>query len=147
VQPLTPMLPPSPEAVTEGAKAFVQLNCYKCHGRDGRGAKQSDVGKDDWGRTAFAADLTTGMLHGGRRPIDIYRRIYSGVNATPMPAFGNPDSSRNETPAERSDTIWRLTQFVTSIVDGQPLPTDVIDAAIAEQLQANPTAGDNAGGN
>ena len=27
------------------------------------------------------------MFHGGNRPIDIYRRIYSGINGTPMPSF------------------------------------------------------------
>jgi mono/diheme cytochrome c family protein len=138
VRPLTPELPHSPESVAAGAKAFVQLSCYKCHGRDGRGNKESNVGKDDWGRIAFAADLTTGTLHGGRRPLDIYRRIYAGINSTPMPAFSQPDTVKGETEQQRSDTIWHLTHFVTSIVEGQPLPLDVIDAEIAEQLKNLP---------
>lgn len=136
VRPLTPEPANTPASVEAGARAFVQLSCYKCHGRDGRGNKEFNVGKDDWGRTAFAADLTTGMLHGGRRPVDIYRRIYSGINGTPMPGFDQPDTVKGETPAQRSDTIWNLTHFVTSIVEGKPLPLDVIDAEIQEQLKA-----------
>lgn len=135
VRPLTPQTASTDESIAAGAKAFVELNCHKCHGRDGRGNRTLDVGKDDWGRTAYAADLTTGTLHGGRRPVDIYRRIYAGINGTPMPAFAEPDSSRDETETQRSETIWNLVHFVTSIVEGKPLPQDVIDAAIQEQLK------------
>lgn len=141
VRPLTREITSSPETVAAGAKAFVQLNCYKCHGRDGQGNKTINVGKDDWGRIAFAADLTTGTLHGGGRPLDIYRRIYSGINGTPMPAFNQPDSGKGETAEQRSDTIWHLTHFITAVAKGEPLPLDVIDAEIREQLKAqNATA-------
>lgn len=139
VRPLTPQPQYTQESIDAGAKAFVQLNCYKCHGRDGRGNKQFDVGKDDWGRTAYAADLTTGMLHGGRRPVDIYRRIYSGINATPMPAFAQPDAGKGETETQRSETIWHLAHFITSIVEGKRLPVDIIDAEIKEQIQKQPS--------
>jgi hypothetical protein len=98
------------------------------------------VGKDDWGRIAYAADLTTGMLHGGRRPIDIYRRIYSGINGTPMPAFAQPDSGKGETEAQRSETIWHLVHFVTSIVEGRPLPLAVLDEEIERLRQQGPPA-------
>jgi mono/diheme cytochrome c family protein len=138
VRPRTPEPQYTQESIDAGAKAFVQLNCYKCHGRDGHGNKTLNVGKDDWGRIAYAADLTTGMLHGGRRPVDIYRRIYSGINATPMPAFAQPDSGKGETETQRSETIWNLTHFVTSIVEGKPLPAEIIDAAIKEQIKNQP---------
>jgi mono/diheme cytochrome c family protein len=138
VRPRTPEPQYTQESIDAGAKAFVELNCYKCHGRDGRGNKTFNVGKDDWGRVAYAADLTTGMLHGGRRPVDIYRRIYSGINATPMPAFAQPDSGKGETETQRSETIWNLTHFVTSIVEGKPLPAEIIDAAIKEQIKNQP---------
>jgi mono/diheme cytochrome c family protein len=140
VRPLTPQPQYTQESIDAGAKAFVQLNCYKCHGRDGRGNKQFDVGKDDWGRIAYAADLTTGMLHGGRRPIDIYRRIYSGINATPMPAFAQPDSGKGETETQRSETIWHLAHFITSVVEGKPLPAEIIDGEIREQIKNQPNS-------
>lgn len=140
VQPLTAPTPNSPESIEAGARAFVQLNCFKCHGPDGRGNKAQDVGKDDWGRVAYAADLTAGTLHGGRRPVDIYRRIYSGINGTPMPAFAQPDTGKGETEQQRSETIWNLTHFITSVVEGRPLPTEIIDAEIKELLKNQPAA-------
>jgi mono/diheme cytochrome c family protein len=140
VRPLTPQPPYDESSIDAGARAFVRLNCYKCHGRDGRGNKTLDVGKDDWGRVAYAADLTTGMLHGGRRPIDIYRRIYSGINGTPMPAFAQPDAAQGETETQRSETIWHLVHFVTSIVEGRPLPLAVLDEEIERQRQQQPAA-------
>ena len=138
VIPITAQPARNDESVRLGAKAFVELNCFKCHGKDGRGNKQFDVGKDDWGRTAYAADLTTGMLHGGRRPLDIYRRICSGINATPMPSFKEPDSTKNETPEQRSETIWHMVHFVMSIVEGRELPMDVIE----ETIKTLPKPGD-----
>jgi mono/diheme cytochrome c family protein len=139
VRPLTPEPQNTQESIDAGARAFVQLSCFKCHGRDGRGNKTLDVGKDDWGRIAYAADLTTGMLHGGRRPIDIYRRIHSGINATPMPAFAQPDSGKGETVTQRSETIWHLVHFITSVVDGKPLPESIIDEEIKRLPSSQPT--------
>lgn len=135
VLPLTPATRFSPESLERGARAFVELSCFKCHGKDGRGNKTADVGKDDWGRIAYAADLTTGTLHGGRRPIDIYRRIYSGINGTPMPAFNQPDAAKGETELQRSEKIWDLVHFITSIVEGRELPSELIDAAVKVQLE------------
>lgn len=79
----------TPESVAAGAEIFQKRECFKCHGRDGRGglAGGIDAGKDAWGFTDPAADLTSGMLHGGQSPLDVYRRIYGGINGLPMPGF------------------------------------------------------------
>jgi hypothetical protein len=74
---------------------------------DGRGglAGNIEIGKDSWGHDAAAADLTSGMFRGGGRPIDLYRRIYSGINGTPMPSFSQAFSNE-------PDNIWYLVHFV-----------------------------------
>ncbi|MCR9117391.1 MAG: cytochrome c, partial [bacterium] len=94
------------ETILAGRKAFLSKGCSQCHGTDFRGqtewlshefiaaqeakpdGERIKINYDDWGDPAPAADLTAGSLHGGRRPIDIYRRIYTGINGTPMPSFG-----------------------------------------------------------
>ncbi|MFO0914307.1 MAG: c-type cytochrome [Pirellulales bacterium] len=108
---LTQRPPYTDESILKGREAFLARGCAKCHGNDGKGTKQ-DVGKDDWGHTAFAADLSSGLLHGGRRPIDIYRRIYAGINGTPMPAFG-------EAVADDPDVAWHLAHYIMSIVENR----------------------------
>jgi mono/diheme cytochrome c family protein len=122
VRAVTVMPPQTEETINQGAVAFAQMNCVKCHNRDARGSKTADVGYDNWGRIAFPADLTMGTLHGGRRPIDIYRRIYSGINGTPMPGSGEPDSNSGETNEQRSDKIWHLVHFVTTVIENNQIP-------------------------
>ena len=133
VQPVTQMPHVTPESIEAGRQAFMGRECWKCHGRDGRGqttwlnkeflaaleklpeAEREQLNHDDWGEIAPAADLSAGMLHGGRRPIDVYRRIYAGINGTPMPAFSVAF-------AEEPDTIWNLVHFVLNVVETGRFP-------------------------
>lgn len=107
VMPQTPMPQFSEETVAKGQELFMKQACNKCHGSNGRGGSLGgvEIGMDSWGQKAAAADLTSGMFRGGGRPIDIYRRIYSGINGTPMPAF-------NEVFAKEPDDIWYLVHFI-----------------------------------
>lgn len=94
--------------VKRGKEAFLTKGCSKCHGDDGRGQTPDNLAgnlKDAWGHPTRAADLTSGMLHGGPRPIDIYRRIFNGINGTPMPGFSSALQSEPE-------TIWDLVAYV-----------------------------------
>lgn len=112
IEPLSKMPAYTPETVAAGAEIFQKRECYKCHGRDGRGglAGGIDAGKDAWGFTDPAADLTSGMLHGGQRPLDVYRRIYGGINGSPMPAF-------KDALAAEPDMIWQLTHYILHLAD------------------------------
>lgn len=109
VMPVSVMPPMTEISIREGHEIFLNKGCNKCHGRFGRGGSMGnvEVGKDAWGNKAAAADLTSGMFHGGDRPIDLYRRIYSGINGTPMPGFST-------TFADNPDDIWRLVHFIKS---------------------------------
>lgn len=112
VSPLTPQPRFTEEHVARGKKAFLSQGCSKCHGEDGRGQAQDEKWTDGWGHATRAADITSGMLHGGDRPLDIYRRIYNGINGTPMPSF----SSVFE---KEPDTIWDLVAFVLATSNGR----------------------------
>lgn len=110
VLPATPMPPMSTESVAKGHALYLQQACNKCHGIDGRGGLTGniEVGKDAWGNVAAAADLTSGMYRGGSRPLDIYRRIASGINGTPMPSFAQAYASE-------PDNIWHLVHFIRDL--------------------------------
>jgi len=140
VRPLTANPPRTEETVQAGAVAFAEFACVRCHGPDARGSKSADVGQDAWGRTAYPANLALGMLHGGRRPVDIYRRISSGINGTPMPASKDPNTATGETPEQRSDRIWHLVHFVTAVIEGNRVPPDCQEL-ILDVLQQQAVSG------
>ncbi len=108
----TKMPPITDESIAAGAAIFQKRECFKCHGKDGRGglAGGIEVGNDAWGQKDPAADLTSGMLHGGQSPLDIYRRISSGINGTPMPAFKDSFASEPE-------SMWQLTHYILSMAN------------------------------
>jgi mono/diheme cytochrome c family protein len=135
IRPVTVDPPRTPETIQKGAVAFAEFSCVKCHGPNARGSKSADVGQDIWGRTAYPANLAMGMLHGGRRPIDIYRRIYSGINGTPMPSSKDPNTAIGETPEQRSDRIWHLVHFITAVIENDGVPDDA-QQAIDDTLRA-----------
>src|SRR5262249_10497456 len=67
---------------TPNAKGF---NCVSCHVNFGR---QSMFKWDSWGTLVRPNNLTNGIYRGGRRPIDLYYRIHSGINGSNMTPFG-----------------------------------------------------------
>ena len=73
--------------------------------------------KDDWGDEIVPRDLTRGIYRFGRRPIDIYRRIYSGINGTPMPEHIGMqiEDQDGESRPLNEDDVWALVHFVQSM--------------------------------
>jgi mono/diheme cytochrome c family protein len=139
-------------SISKGRAAFLSRGCSKCHGEEGNGqtewlssefhaaeaakpeADRAQINFDVWGQPAPAADLTARMLHGGRRPLDIYRRIHTGISGTPMPAFGDALAAEPE-------TIWNLVHYVLSIVEGRQPKQDATAAApVAEEPAEESTA-------
>ncbi|WP_233578856.1 c-type cytochrome [Tautonia sociabilis] len=62
---------------------------------------------DDWGDPLRPADLNRGVYKGGRRPIDLYWRIATGITGTPMPA--------HVTTLRDPDDLWHLVNFVLAL--------------------------------
>ncbi|MCB9903428.1 MAG: c-type cytochrome [Planctomycetes bacterium] len=69
---------------------------------------------DDWGHTIVPRNLEEGVFRFGRRPIDIYRRIYAGINGTPMPAIGESKDAEGN-PLLSDEDMWALVHFVRSL--------------------------------
>lgn len=108
IHPLSVEPPYTWESIQKGKELFSGTGgvCFKCHDRDGSARKLLEVGKDPWGHEGKAADLTSGMFHGGMTSLDIYRRIYGGVK--PMPAFAGAYG-------KDPDSLWHLVHYVQYI--------------------------------
>jgi hypothetical protein len=91
--------------------------------------RQAAFKYDYWGTVVRPADVTTGVFRGGRRPIDLFWRIHSGINGTGMTAFGkqNPGQQSGMSSAQ----IWDLVNFL------EVLPYPAMRKAFGIKLEAD----------
>ncbi|HLZ09114.1 MAG TPA: cytochrome c, partial [Chloroflexota bacterium] len=154
VTPKSPRTPDTADSRERGRKLFHSdtAKCAQCHGPAGKGdgpqtedyqvilgtnKKRTVPGLfDDWGNPIKPRDLTSGIYRGGRRPVDIYRRIYSGIKGTPMPPFGT---------ALKDEEIWDLVNYAMSLPYGTGSePPELRQSKIASAVETPPVGG---GGN
>ena len=112
---------PSLTSIENGRILYLgkDAQCASCHGDGGKGdgfqtrqlQKRREGGDftvpglhDDWYNPLKPRDLTSDIYRGGRRPIDIFRRIYVGIKGTPMPAFGGKSLTDQQ--------IWDVVNYV-----------------------------------
>lgn len=113
---------PTPAAIALGARLYGDTrkgNCAACHGPEGRGDgpvafKLDDRGRrvsayqDAWGFDILPRNLRRDPCRGGRRPIDLYRRIYAGIQGGPMPAMSSLLSG---------EEIWALVHYTRQLAE------------------------------
>ncbi len=99
----------------EVGKESGPASCRSCHLDYGRQAKYR---YDTWGTLVRPSNLTLGVYRGGRRPVDLYYRLHSGINGSGMPAFAA---------ALKTPQLWDLLNFVQAL----PHPALRTKAAIA----------------
>jgi mono/diheme cytochrome c family protein len=142
VAPLTFSSPPgggtSAAALKQGRLFYDSIGCGKCHGDQGRGdGASAPTLKDDAGFPIFAADLHQNWLfRGGSSSEEIYRRLRTGLDGTPMPSFSDLIDQKFLTDEE----LWRLAQYVRSLAPADPPEVrDVVHAAqIAGAVPVSP---------
>jgi DMSO reductase family type II enzyme heme b subunit len=125
------------DAIASGKLFYDSIGCYKCHGAAGRGdGKSAPTLKDDNGLPMFAADLTMGWLfNGGYTPEEIYKRLRTGLDGTPMPSFSDLLDQKFLT----EEQLKNVAQYVASLTPAAPEIRDVIRAAqVAGALPATP---------
>jgi mono/diheme cytochrome c family protein len=94
--------------------AAKNANCVSCHTDFGRQAK---FRFDEWGTLARPNNFPAGVFRGGRRPVDLYYRIHSGINGSGMANFGS---------VLKTEEIWDLVNFVSAL----PYPAMLKEAGV-----------------
>ncbi len=115
--------PSTPDAIAKGQQWYVDAECFKCHGDRGAadGPSAKDL-KDEDKRPIKPRDLTQGIYRGGGERTDIYARLVTGMDGTPMPSYGD---------SIEGPDMWALTDYVVSLrapAAPKPRPADPIVA-------------------
>ncbi|HLZ46765.1 MAG TPA: c-type cytochrome [Gemmatimonadales bacterium] len=119
----------SADAVKVGRQFYDSIGCRKCHGDQGRGdGPSAPTLKDDAGHPMFAADLHQNWrFRGGGTVEDIYHRLRTGLDGTPMPSFSDLIDQKFLT----DEQLWRVAQYVRSLSPAEsPVVRDVIHAPL-----------------
>ncbi len=102
-----PEPPVTPEELKRGAELYVKVGCDQCHGKTGKGdGKKPEEMLDNWGQPLHPRSFEVGVYKGGNKPEDIYMRILTGLDGTPMTGFWKEVM----TPEER----WAIAHYVLS---------------------------------
>ena len=84
------------------------MNCWSCHGKEGRGNGPSALTlTDNKGYPILPFDLTSGMhFKCGDSSRGIFRDLITGLDGTPMASFSD---------ALKPDQVWDLVHFIESL--------------------------------
>ena len=105
-------IPPEPPASTEsiqrGAALFQSMNCWSCHGKEGRGNGPSAITlTDSEGYPIMPFDFTSGLhFKCGDSDEAIFRDLLTGLDGTPMPSFAD---------AMKPDQMWDVVHYIHSL--------------------------------
>lgn len=123
-------IPPEPavtaDRIKAGRETFKKVECWKCHGVEGRAnGPSAETLTDDQGRPIKPFNFHDGTrFKCGSTDQDLYRIFMTGLDGTPMPSFAD-----NLKP----DEAWDLVMYLRSL---QPMNTP--EKAIAKQLGLKP---------
>lgn len=108
---IPPEPPSSPESIKRGADLFQSMNCWSCHGKDGRGYGPSAATlTDSKGYPIAPFDFTSGTrFKCGDSDQEMFRDLVTGLDGTPMPSFETA-----MTPDQRWDVVHYIRSLHTS---------------------------------
>ena len=106
--PIPPEPPETPEAIARGKQLYKKLECWKCHGQQGRGdGPSAPTLTDSKERPIVPYDFTTGeRFKCGQSNQDLYRIFMTGLDGTPMPSYLEDI---------KPDQAWDLVHFLRTL--------------------------------
>jgi mono/diheme cytochrome c family protein len=112
---IPPEPPKSADSIKRGAELYQSMNCWSCHGKDGRGHGPSAATlTDNKGNPIAPFDFTSGTkFKCGDSDRDMFRDLVTGLDGTPMPSFVN---------AMTADQRWDVVHYIRTFASSKPQP-------------------------
>ena len=103
--PIPAETPDTAESVERGHALFEKMNCWSCHGKQGRGNGPSSIGlTDSKGFPITPFDFTgASKFKCGETNQELYRVLVTGLDGTPMPSFSD---------ALDANQLWDIVHYV-----------------------------------
>jgi len=102
--PVTPA-PPFDQASIDRGRQLYEAQCVACHGAGGMGDGVSSFHlRDGTDALILPRDFTTGIFRAGSTPRDVFLRLRTGLNGTPMPSISGSD-----------EDLWHIVHFILSL--------------------------------
>ncbi len=121
----------SPELIERGKKLFQEVKCFECHGQKGRGDTMKEL-KDEWSHIVFPRNLThTWEYRRGSALEDIFERVSTGIDGTPMPSFKDAPFSLSD------EDRWALAHYVRTLQLQRKTGLSLL-AKLVEKLPSDP---------
>jgi DMSO reductase family type II enzyme heme b subunit len=128
------------DGLAEGRRFYDEIECWRCHGQQGRGdGVSAPTQTDDDDMPIRPADLSAPWrFNGGHTVEDIFVRLLTGMDGTPMPSFADLIESGFMT----EEQLWNVAQYVRSL-GPERLPR-VREVVRAHRVESLPTSVDDA---
>jgi mono/diheme cytochrome c family protein len=103
------------ESIKRGSTLFQKLECWKCHGQEGRGdGPSASTLTDSNDQPIRPFNFTTSNRSKcGRTNADLYRIFMTGVDGTPMPSFAD---------VVKPEEAWDLVHYLRTLQVNNPSP-------------------------
>jgi mono/diheme cytochrome c family protein len=97
-----------PASVQRGNELFQKMNCWSCHGKEGRGdGPSAQTLVDNKGYPITPYDFAVGArFKCGESNQDLYRILMTGLDGTPMPSVAN---------SLKPDQVWDLVHYLRTL--------------------------------
>jgi mono/diheme cytochrome c family protein len=112
---IPPGTPDTVASVERGHALFEKMNCWSCHGKQGRGNGPSSIGlTDSKGFPITPYDFTgADKFKCGETDEDLYRVLVTGLDGTPMPSFSD---------ALDTNQLWDVVHYVQTFRSKKVVP-------------------------
>jgi len=106
--PIPPETPDTADSIARGKRLYKKMECWKCHGQQGRGdGPSAPTLTDNKERPIPPYDFTTGeRFKCGQSNQDLYRIFMTGLDGTPMPSFADD---------LKPEQAWDLVHFLRTL--------------------------------
>ena len=123
---IPPETPNTTQSVERGNELFQKMNCWSCHGKQGRGNGPSAIGlTDSKGNPITPYDFSgASKFKCGETDQDLFRVLMTGLDGTPMPSFSD---------ALNADQLWDIVHYVQTLREEKPAPKQMAKTPAGEK--------------